>query len=626
MENLKGKKIIKTVLILIISSVILELGILLYHFIIQQVYQKFHLIGNETTEIAKEDFQIEEDESSQTIIVKNPNGQKIYNVSLQMKGANQDVYLRILYNNDAKFIPKENANASKFKVYFPSGIEVEEFSLNYPKSQINIDNVEKVLINDNIEYMPQIGFSFIQTIIILVVLTSIYGIYKLYKLSQGAEKRIKKEWLFAGLALVIGVALVFVNAPQVRYDEHAHFWRAYEIASGNIISRTTNELPNSVTDLFMREDNSYPNKEINYETIQEKIGAELNEDEKTPFAVGATGSLTPISYIPQVIGVLIGRVLQLSPMIILYLGRLTNLLAYIALVFMAIKIMPSEKWKLIIMMIALFPMSMNLAATVSPDTVILGTTLLAISYAMHLKFETKEITYKHIILLGILCMIPTVCKIVYFPLCLLVLLLPHEKFESKTKRILSWVIIFAIVFIPYLVLNRIVSLGDYEIAIRTNMTEQILFTLSSIPRDFITLINTIYVEFSDYFFEMIGGWNTIQILSIVLFIMLLIAMYKTEENEKKLTFTKTDKVICWTIFIIEVLGVVAAMYLGWTQAQQTVVEGVQGRYFLPIIPLICILLSKNKLEWKIKNKEMKYAIILMIIFVFVCGFSIRSYI
>ena len=238
MENLKGKKIIKTVLILIISSVILELGILLYHFIIQQVYQKFHLIGNETTEIAKEDFQIEEDESSQTIIVKNPNGQKIYNVSLQMKGANQDVYLRILYNNDAKFIPKENANASKFKVYFPSGIEVEEFSLNYPKSQINIDNVEKVLINDNIEYMPQIGFSFIQTIIILVVLTSIYGIYKLYKLSQGVEKRIKKEWLFAGLALVIGVALVFVNAPQVRYDEHAHFWRAYEIASGNIISRT----------------------------------------------------------------------------------------------------------------------------------------------------------------------------------------------------------------------------------------------------------------------------------------------------------------------------------------------------------------------------------------------------
>ena len=123
-----------------------------------------------------------------------------------------------------------------------------------------------------------------------------------------------------------------------------------------------------------------------------------------------------------------GRILQLSPMIIFYLGRLTNLFMYIALVFMAIKIIPSEKWKMIIMMIALFPMSMNLAATVSPDTVILGTSLLAIAYAMHLKFESKTITFKNIIIFGILCMIPTVCKVVYFPLCLLVFLFPKEKF------------------------------------------------------------------------------------------------------------------------------------------------------------------------------------------------------
>ena len=98
-----------------------------------------------------------------------------------------------------------------------------------------------------------------------------------------------------------------------------------------------------------------------------------------------------------------------------------------------------------------------------------------------------------------------------------------------------------------------------------------------------------------------------------------------EENEKKLEFTKKDKIICWIIIAIETLGVVAAMYLGWTQAKQTVVEGVQGRYLLPILPLVCILLSKNKFEWKIRNKEMKYAIILAVIYIIVCGFSIRSY-
>ena len=235
MEKSKALKIVKTILIILVLSIIIEAGVVAYHFVINQLYQKFHFIGNETIEISKEDFEIEEDEATQTITIKNPNGEKIYNVSLRMKDANQDVYLRILYNNDAKFMPKENADATKFKVYFPSGLETEEFSLNYSKSQIDIENIDKVLINDNIDYMPEIAFSFVQMLIVFVVLTGIYGIYKLYKISQGTEKRIKKEWLFAGFALVIGVALVFVNAPQVRYDEHAHFWRAYEIASCIII-------------------------------------------------------------------------------------------------------------------------------------------------------------------------------------------------------------------------------------------------------------------------------------------------------------------------------------------------------------------------------------------------------
>ena len=86
-----------------------------------------------------------------------------------------------------------------------------------------------------------------------------------------------------------------------------------------------------------------------------------------------------------------------------------------------------------------------------------------------------------------------------------------KKYKKK-KELNLGIFLFAIVFIPYFALNRIIALGDYEIAIRTNMTEQILFTLSSLPRDCLTALNTMYSEFSNYFFEMVGGWNTIQIL------------------------------------------------------------------------------------------------------------------
>ena len=533
-----------------------------------------------------------------------------------MKGKNKDVYLRILYNNTAKFMPKENKDATKFKVYFIEGIDLQEFQLNYPENTIDEENVDKVLINDNITYLPTIKFSFVQLTIIFIILLTIYILYKLYKLLQQKEISIKKEKIFLVLASIVGIALIIFNVPQIRYDEHAHFWKAYEISSGHIVSRPSNGLPKSVVELFRKEDGSYPNRDFNYETIKDKINDELNEEDKEEISVGATGPLTPISYIPQVIGVTIGRLLDLSPLLILYLGRLTNLIFYIALIYLAIKIMPSEKWKAIIMIIALFPMSMDIAATVSPDAVIISSSILAISYAMKLKFKDEKINLKQISLLGLLCMIPTVCKIVYFPICLLVFMLPKEKFENKLKKNLSWVIVLLITFVPYFVLNGIVSKGAWEIQIRTNTLEQILFTASDLVRDVGVAVNTLYKEASGIFTTMIGGWNTINLLNLFIFVILVLATFMKNGESEEYKFSKKDKILLLVMILIESLGVIAAMYITWTEAQVEYVDGLQGRYFLPILPLLCLLLNSDKIECKIKNKGMKYAIVTIVFFCF----------
>lgn len=624
MTKNKIKVISKQLVIALIISLIIELGIMLYNVVINKIYTKFNFIGNNSIEISKQDLNIEIENNETNIKVKNISNTKIYNIALILNKENKDVYMRVIMNNDAKFMPKENAKATKFKVYYLKGIETNEFSINYGEGTIEPDSIEKIVINDNLDYMPKIEFSVIQFLIIFIILEIIFIISLLYKMSETKNIKIKKEILFLYMALFIGIIFVFINVPQIRYDEHAHFWRAYEIARGNIISRTTNELPNSVIELFKRNDGTYPNKEFNYETLKEKISEPLNEENKIAFPVGATGSLTPISYIPQVIGILIGRVLNFSPMVILWLARMANLLCYIALVFLAIKIMPFEKWKWIIMIIALFPMTMNLAATVSPDTIIISTTLLAISYVFYLKDVVKKITMKNMILLGILFMIPIVCKIVYFPLCLLVFILPKDKFENKLKRNLYYILTALIIFVTYFALNKLVAKGDYAIAIRTNMTEQILFTISDLSRDFVTAINTFYSESSLYFFELIGGWNTINIISVVFFIILLFVMFNKESTQYE--FNRKEKNIVLAIIIIQALGVIAAMYLGWTQARQTTVEGIQGRYFLPILPLLCMLICRNKFDCKIKNKEMKFIIALIVIYIIIFGFSIKSYI
>ena len=270
MDKNVGIKIGKKILIIFFISLIIELGIMFYNIFVNKIYTKFHLLGNDSIEISKQDLNFETVDGITSINVKNVDNTIIYNISLVLNSGNTDVYMRVIMNDDAKFIPKENASASKFKVYYFNGVLTNEFSIVYGEGSVNSDSIEKVIINDNIDYMPQRRFSFVQFLTIFIALEIVNILISLYKISKNNDRKIKKEFLFLGASLIIGITFIFINVPQIRYDEHAHFWRTYEIASGNIISRTTNKLPESVIELFKREDGSYPNKEFNYETVKEK--------------------------------------------------------------------------------------------------------------------------------------------------------------------------------------------------------------------------------------------------------------------------------------------------------------------------------------------------------------------
>lgn len=158
------------------------------------------------------------------------------------------------------------------------------------------------------------------------------------------------------------------------------------------------------------------------------------------------------------------------------------------------------------------------------------------------------------------------------------------------------------------------------------MTEQILFSFSSITRLLKTGVNTFYSQFSGYLFETIGGWNTLEILSIMILCILLFVTFEIYEENNNYKFSLKDKIWIGIIITIELLGVAAAMYLGWTQAKQMVIEGIQGRYFIPIIPLLFIVISKNRIQSNIKSRGIKFAVVMLVLYLIIFGFSIRSYI
>ena len=118
------------------------------------------------------------------------------------------------------------------------------------------------------------------------------------------------------------------------------------------------------------------------------------------------------------------------------------------------------------------------------------------------------------------------------------------------------------------------------------------------------LLNTIRTLFEYYWSTMIGArlsWLNIPIgyFYVISFtILLLLASLKQEQESTYIT--AGHKVWCMVLFVAVSFLIVFSMLLGHTPITSIYAEGVQGRYFLPIMPLFllcvrnnCVVLKKN---------------------------------
>ena len=212
-------------------------------------------------------------------------------------------------------------------------------------------------------------------------------------------------------------------------------------------------------------------------------------------------------------------------------------------------------------------------------------------------------------------MIPSICKVVYLPFLLLPLLIPKEKYGNKKQMIIKWLIIILITLIPIGIWNMIPN-KNIEIAIRTSTTEQLYFTLSDPMRDLYTAENTLWNETGEYIKTMVGGWNTPMLTTFLfLFILLLETFKEDSEEDSNYKLSKKDYIVLNVINIIISLLIFAGLYVGWTRAQFTIVEGVQGRYFLPILFTSLLVIEKNLFKNKVKNSDLKVIIVLCLLYI-----------
>jgi uncharacterized membrane protein len=85
--------------------------------------------------------------------------------------------------------------------------------------------------------------------------------------------------------------------------------------------------------------------------------------------------------------------------------------------------------------------------------------------------------------------------------------------------------------------------------------------------------------------------------------------YEFSNRKKSAIFHTTAFLIVLVVFLL----VMGALYVGFTPVGQTRIDGVQNRYLLPILPLVCITLTKLPAEGKIRFYTSRYAYVMIVL-------------
>lgn len=434
--------------------------------------------------------------------------------------------------------------------------------------------------------------------IIAITIISILALYLLM------FKNIKFEKLFVCTVLVLGLAYVFVIPMYRGHDEHAHFFKAYEISTGVFNTPIINEhsittIPSAFFDV-LHEDYNTEERYINatyYDDVIRSAGVEVDEENTITVGGEYMAVYSPLPYIPQALTIRIMSLFTDNLLIIFYMTRIVNLLVSVFLLYLAIKIIPFGKN--IIFFIAIIPTTLSQIASVSPDALTITSSILFVAYLLKLIFGKDKITIKNIITLAVIGTVLGLCKIVYVPLALLTLLIPKEKYNKKRDRVLMCVLAVALPIIANLAWLGVAS--THLSLIDNNKSDAQKLNILSNPIEYLRIcFYTLYHDFDLYLMQLFGGFMEhiemvhVGWINVIAYIIIFIIIVLFDKDIKDKLDKKMKITISIVLFIICGL-IYTSIYVQWSTLKNYYINGVQGRYFVELLLPFMLVLGQNKL-------------------------------
>ena len=441
-----------------------------------------------------------------------------------------------------------------------------------------------------------------------------FGLYML-----GTHSGIRFPVMAAAAVFLTGLAYIFVFRGLSAPDEISHFVSAYRLS--NVIMQKEAADENGL--VFLRacgrflEDTGNRTEEVLYsrengngdpETDLVIFGQTLDENvyrvyeypelqtwgdrESVLVSHQWTVNTTPAAYLPQALGITAARLLELDPLGLITAGKLFNLIFFTIAATAALFLMPRGAEPAAGTM--LLPMTLHLAGSMSYDVFVMAMSFLFTALILRIR-ESEGECRREMAAAAVVIALLGPCKMVYSLLILMVLILfPAEKAQRRNYLIFTAAAVLLLALSMYLVNSR--TLQDYASAderIITWAEEPEGYTLAYLIHRPVETVRMMYHSFltmsGNWFSTMFGvylgnqdpiynvPYPVIGIFSLGLLVL---------AAGSSMNFGAFERIVCAGVFFLVLGALMGSMLLAYTPMSSTHIEGVQGRYLLPVLPLL----------------------------------------
>ena len=442
--------------------------------------------------------------------------------------------------------------------------------------------------------------------------------------------------VFLLLSGLFGILTLVLTPPLRGPDELPHFLRAYGISLGEIIPSTTDAqgrkgvfIPatlhrdmqlyqRALEPLYRKDHVTFPEVLADYARRRAEGPSSAPGSATSPAALsfalyaGSEG-YSPVAYLPYLPGLALGRVLELDFLTMFYLTRPSGFVIITTVMAFAIALVPHLQWPFLF--ICMLPSALFSRAVLSTDDTALAATMVVAALALraaHGLYASSAWTRALWMTLCVLCKPPQLAFILLeamrAPLRRLVLHWRHLVLVVGPAVVLAlmWTALSSADVAAWRLVNGSTISPEHYAPLW-----KLRFLLGE-PWHFPLLLAGTWHYLDDYARQLIGvlGWLDMPLrpwLYPVLGTLLVAAFWGPFELDR-LTRRRLAAVAVLTV-LGYTLAVFMIFYLVWTGLDQDQIEGVQGRYFVVVLPLVAVIFAASLKRGPSGQARMSFAII-----------------